>query len=170
MIFCILGFIFVAILGTLSHFFYNWSGNNKVVGIIFPANESTWEHLKLAIFPTIIYFIFGLIYIKNQNYLFAFFVTLILPMILIPAIFYTYTAFVKNSILIVDILSYYLSIFIAFLICYKILCLPKLHVVFNIVAIIGLTLIFICYLTFTLNPPEIFLFRDSVTGHYGLKK
>ena len=94
--FCIVGFLFVSILGALSHFFYKWSGENKIIGIIFPANESTWEHLKLAIFPTLLYFLIGTFFIKNPNYLFAFFITLITPIIVIPLIFYTYTAFTKK--------------------------------------------------------------------------
>lgn len=126
MLFCLIGFIFVSIFGTLSHFFYGWSGNNKLVGIFFTANESTWEHLKLAIFPTLIYFFFGLTFIKSPNYLFSFFIVLLIPMILIPFIFYTYTAFTKSPILIIDILSYFISIFVAFLICYKILCFKPL--------------------------------------------
>ena len=39
-------FIFIAIVGTLLHFVYDWSGQNPAVGIIAPVSESTWEHLK----------------------------------------------------------------------------------------------------------------------------
>ena len=49
--------------------FYDWSGKNEIVGILFPANESTWEHLKLALVPTFIYFGIGSIFIKNKNYI-----------------------------------------------------------------------------------------------------
>ena len=39
-------FIFIAIVGTLLHFVYDWSGQNPAVGIIAPVSESTWEHLN----------------------------------------------------------------------------------------------------------------------------
>lgn len=56
LIFCITGAIFTIGFGALSHFFYEWSGFNRAVGVFFAANESVWEHLKLAIFPTLIFF------------------------------------------------------------------------------------------------------------------
>jgi len=45
----LLGFVFCCILGTLSHFFYDWSGQNIIVGMFCPVNESVWEHLKLKL-------------------------------------------------------------------------------------------------------------------------
>ena len=36
------GLVFSAVLGTLSHFFYEWSGQNPVVALVSPINESTW--------------------------------------------------------------------------------------------------------------------------------
>ena len=42
----IIGFVFVSVIGTLAHFVFEWSGNNTVVGLFCPINESPWEHLK----------------------------------------------------------------------------------------------------------------------------
>ena len=167
-IFCLVGFVFVGFFGTLSHFFYSWSGKNKFVGILFPAYESTWEHLKLAIFPTLVYFLIGMIFLNNSNYLFAFFCTLLIPMILIPTIFYSYTSITKSPILIVDILTYYFALFVAFLMCFNILNYAPLGNVLNIISILGIIVIIILYLTFTLKPPKKFLFKDPITGGYGL--
>ena len=50
--------IIVSILGTLLHFAYDWSGQNTLVGLFTPVNESTWEHMKLIFFPTLIVNIF----------------------------------------------------------------------------------------------------------------
>ena len=47
----IIGFVFVSVIGTLAHFVFEWSGNNTVVGLFCPINESPWEHLKLIFFP-----------------------------------------------------------------------------------------------------------------------
>ncbi len=168
--FCIVGFLFVSIFGALSHFFYKWSGENYIIGIIFPVNESTWEHLKLSIFPTLVYFLIGAIFYKNPNYLFAFFITLITPMVLIPLIFYTNTVFTKKSILIVDILSYFVSVLTAFIFCYFILAHSALNSAFNIIAVVGILLVMIAYLTFTIFTPKLEIFKDPVTKTYGIKK
>lgn len=44
-------YIIFAAMGFLLHFAYEWSGQNKIVGIFSATNESTWEHLKLLFFP-----------------------------------------------------------------------------------------------------------------------
>lgn len=48
-------FIFIAIVGTLLHFVYDWSGQNPAVGIIASVSESTWEHLKLLFMPALLF-------------------------------------------------------------------------------------------------------------------
>lgn len=167
-LFCLFTFLFISIFGSISHFFYDWSNNNKFIGFLFPANESTWEHLKLALFPTFAYFFIGSIFFKNPNYLFALFITLLTPMILIPLIFYSYTAFTGNSILFIDILSYFLSVSLACYFCYIILIHKPLGKTANVISIIGISIILICYLTFTIYPPKTFLFKDSLSNKYGL--
>ena len=52
------GLIFSAVLGTLSHFFYKWSGQNPVIALVSPVNESTWEHMKLVFFPILLWSFF----------------------------------------------------------------------------------------------------------------
>lgn len=37
--------------GAVSHFFYQWSGGNRLLGLLFPRNESVWEHGKLGFWP-----------------------------------------------------------------------------------------------------------------------
>ena len=169
-IFCIVGFAFVCVFGSLSHFFYAWSGYDKVVGILFPANESTWEHLKLAIFPTFLYFLFGMFFIKNKNFILSFFVILLIPMLLIPSIFYSYTAITGQAIIWVDILSYFVSVFVAFVLGYLILKSNFFDKKYTIIAIIGILVILICYLTFTISPLQNFLFKDFTDNSYGLKQ
>ena len=51
----IIGIIFVLLTGTLAHFLYDWTGNNHIVGLFTPINESIWEHMKLLFFPMLIY-------------------------------------------------------------------------------------------------------------------
>ena len=159
----------MSVMGALSHFFYEWSNYNKVIGILFPANESTWEHLKLAILPTIIYFLFGKIFIKNDNYLFALFISLLVPIVVIPILFYTYTAVIGHEILFIDILIYLFAVLFAFVMCWLILLLNSLNKNYNVIAIIGLIIILTFYFTFTIYPPNFFIFKDFTNNTYGLK-
>lgn len=47
-----LAFIVISVVGTLFHFLYDWSNHNKIVGLFAAVNESTWEHIKIALTPT----------------------------------------------------------------------------------------------------------------------
>ena len=47
--------LWTLMIGTLSHFFYQWSGENFFVGLLSPVNETIWEHLKLLFFPALFY-------------------------------------------------------------------------------------------------------------------
>ena len=42
--FQIFSVIFTWILGTILHFLYEWSGDNKIIASFSAGNESTWEH------------------------------------------------------------------------------------------------------------------------------
>ena len=48
------GFIFTGVVGTLLHFFFDWTGKNVIVALFSAVNESIWEHLKLLFYPTVI--------------------------------------------------------------------------------------------------------------------
>jgi hypothetical protein len=45
------GFVLVAVVGTLWHFVYDLSGGSWLVGLVAPVNESVWEHTKLISVP-----------------------------------------------------------------------------------------------------------------------
>jgi hypothetical protein len=74
--------IFIILVGTLSHFTYDWSNKNQIVGLFTAVNESTWEHIKLLIFPTILLMIFEYPSLgKNKNYFIGYFKALALDVI-----------------------------------------------------------------------------------------
>ena len=51
----VIAIIFISLIGTLLHFMYEWSGHNKVVSLFAAVNESTWEHIKIALTPSFIW-------------------------------------------------------------------------------------------------------------------
>ncbi|MGB3353054.1 MAG: DUF6512 family protein [Mycobacterium sp.] len=47
----LLGIPVVIVGGTLLHFCFEWSGRRRMLAVLCPINESVWEHLKMAYWP-----------------------------------------------------------------------------------------------------------------------
>ncbi len=153
--------LFVSVFGTLGHFFYEWSGNNHFVGLFFPVSESTWEHMKLFFFPSLICYIL-LCFIKRNNepcIVYAFPKAIFLGTFLIPVFFYTYSGILGFNVTFIDIAIFYLCVLLAFSYLYKTtLSVKKLDYSLALtIALILLTLLFMC---FSYNPPSLALFQE----------
>ena len=61
------GIVFIIFLGSLLHFTFEFSGGNPVVGVFSAVNESIWEHLKLAFWPTILFALIELVPLKRDG-------------------------------------------------------------------------------------------------------
>ena len=120
----IISLIIVSILGVFFHFTYDLSGQNYFVGLISATNESTWEHLKLLFFPVIfvsIFEYFALAY-KNTNYfLKAKCCGILWGMTSIVVFFYTYNGVLGYNVDFLNILSYFIGVFVTYFISCKIL-------------------------------------------------
>ena len=116
----IIGFFFVCILGTVNHFLYELSGNNALVGIFTPVSESVWEHLKLLFFPFLIFTIGEfIVYGKHIcGFWLSRFIGALSGMALISLLFYIYSGIVGKNILAIDILIFFISVFVSYLISY----------------------------------------------------
>ena len=166
------GILFTILTGTLSHFLYEWSGNNRYIGLITPVNESVWEHMKMVFFPM---FLFcgseNIMLKKNYPYIYkANACAIYLGVFSIPVLFYTYSGILGKNYLAADIVVFCLSVILAFLFSYKLaksLTLPpcpktpyhrksKIAVCYYAAVL----LLFLCFILFTLYPPQdIGLFR-----------
>ena len=160
--------IFVFILGTLLHFTYNLSGNNNIVAFFSSINESVWEHLKLLYFPMLLTIIIGEIYLDKNvpNFICSKIFGMIASMFFMVIFFYTYSGVFGKNIAIVDIASFFVSVIIGEYISYK-LILSKFKCNNNISKII-LILMLISFALFTFITPDLGIFKDPVTGQYGL--
>ncbi|MDD2376344.1 MAG: DUF6512 family protein [Clostridia bacterium] len=165
----IIGFFFISIVGTLSHFVYEWSQNNSIVGAFFAVNESTWEHLKIAIIPAFIWLVIILFITKNKNNFFiANLLSFLIIMITILIVFYGYKSILQRDVLIFDILLFYIAIGLGQFVSFKIMNYRELPQVLNSISIILLTLIFISFIVFTYVPPEMEIFRNPLNNGYGI--
>ena len=113
------GMVLIIIIGTLLHFTFEWSGFQPIAGIFSAVNESVWEHLKIAFWPTLLYTIIEFRYLikKTNNFFFAKALGIYAIMIIIPTIFYAYTIFIEHN-LTIDVLSFMLAILLGQLVSY----------------------------------------------------
>ena len=153
------GIIFVLITGTISHFVYEWSGNNFILGLFFPVNESTWEHMKLCFFPMFIYSLYmnRKLRLDSPCVTSALLFGTLLSTLLIPVIFYTYSGILGKNFLILDIATFIISVLLAFAAIYRLILSckaePYTQTLKLLILITG-----ICFLVFTYYPLKIGIF------------
>lgn len=164
----IISTIFIMISGVLLHFTFEWSNKNALIGTFSPINESIWEHLKLLFFPMlittiIVYFYAG----KNiSNYLCAKVQGIILAISFTIVFFYTYTGIIGTNFAIIDISSFFIAVVLGQYVAYK--KMQSASSCNNLIAIIILLVLYLCFLIFTFYPPHIGLFKDPITGMFGI--
>ena len=160
LIFEIISTIFVMVLGTLLHFKYKWSNNNMLVGIFSPINESIWEHLKLMFFPMLITIIIGYLYKGKDidNYLSSKVIGTIVMLSFTIVFYYTYSGILGTNYTGVDVSIFFIAVALGQYVSYKLMK-TKFHGN-NIIAIITLLALLLCFVVFTFFPPNIALFKD----------
>ncbi len=158
----LIAFIFIGILGGISHFVYEWSGKNQIVGYFFSVNESTWEHLKILFFPTVIFSFIEYLFVKKEikNYIASVVISVIVGMLSIIILFYSYKGFLGFGIDFINILIFYISIVIMLVIKNKLIDSEKFsgdntQLLFLIIGFI----IALLFVFFTYNPPSLAVFK-----------
>ena len=168
MYFMIIGIIVISVIGTLSHFLYDITKHNKIVGLFTAVNESTWEHIKIAVIPTILWgLIDGCVYGINYNYFFAKFVSLIAIIILIPLLFYGYMFLFKKNNEVINVLIFYLVIIISQYLFTYLISVSSVNYLLGCISCIGICFVFACCIIFTFMPGKNFMFKDPISNKYG---
>lgn len=163
------GFAVTALCGTILHFLYDWSGESPLVASFSGVNESTWEHMKLLFWPMFLYAIVQQLFFRDQEDFWCVKLRGILcGLILIPVLFYTYNGVIGRSPDWINIAIFFISAAAAYLwetqrfkretgrcrcpkAAFALLC--------------GIAVLFVLFTFFT---PEIGIFRDPLTGTYGI--
>lgn len=157
--YAITGTIFVIIAGTISHFIYEWSGQNFILGFLFPVSESTWEHMKLCFFPMLVYSLFMNKRLSSDYPCItsALLSGILLGTFLIPVLFYTYSGILGQNYAPVDIAVFVISVILAFCAVYKLTLSCKM-VSYTPGLMLLVWAMVICFFVFTYLPPKIGLF------------
>jgi len=169
----VLGAIFIIFLGSLLHFTYEWSGKFWLLGIFSAVNESPWEHLKLAVFPATLWFLLERQWLKKEkipNFVFAKVKGIFLMPTVILVIFYSYTAILGKNYLLLDILSFVVAVFAGQLLSFWIMLWPPMKKIYQQIGVVFLVLLLLAFGIFTFWTPKIFLFRDPISGGFGLEE
>lgn len=156
----IFGLLFSSLLGTIGHFLYNLTNKNKIVGLLFAQNESTWEHIKLGITPIIIWSVIEVIIIKNPNIFINTVIKIIVFALAIIILYYGYKKLLKKNILFLDILTFYISLSIAYLVGINNFSYNYNWYIYIFAIIFYIALIY-AYKNFSKNPPNSFLFKTE---------
>ncbi len=165
----IFGTLFIIFLGTALHFTFEFSGRNPLVGSFSAVNESVWEHLKLAFWPSLLWMLIEMYPLRKavSNFFPSKAIGIIVMIVIIPTVFYAYTAF-SEEILAVDIATFMVAVIVGQVISYSLYRKGKQWKRTEITAIIVVALLAIIFVTFTFYPPHLSIFRDSNTGQYGI--
>ena len=163
------GFGVTALGGTLLHFLYDWLGGAVWVAPFSGVNESTWEHMKLLFWPMLVFAIVqSRSFRDHKDFWCVKLQGILLGLALIPVLFYTYNGVVGPSPDWLNITIFFVSAALSYLYetrlfegetvtCKR----PKVAVA----ALWGIALLFV---VFTFLTPEIGVFRDPLTGTYGI--
>ena len=155
--------------GTIAHFLYDWTGGSGLVSPFSGVNESTWEHMKLLFWPL---FLFALVqrpfFNGQENYWWVKLLGILLGLVLIPVLFYTYNGVFGKSQDWINIAIFYICAATVFLFEWWAFKKNRLQCRHPQLAFCAICLIGVLFVVFTFAPPQIPLFRDPLTGTHGI--
>lgn len=166
-----IGFGAVCLLGTLGHFLYDWTGENRAVAAFFPVNESTWEHMKLLATPYLLYTLAECCSLAREleNFLAAKAAGLLAGLLAIPVLFYSIGGMFGGPPEWVNISIFFVAAAVAFFVSHRVMTHGALRggwwQAIGFLLLWG-SLLLSVWCTF--HPPELPLFLDPVTLTYGI--
>jgi len=172
----ILGIISIFIIGSLWHNIYDMLGENIIIGMIAPVNESIWEHWKLGLAPIFIYGAIQYQFIKNEvkNYIFSRMVgVVVLVVVCFGLIEITHVVMPDASFkvqMVIHVVAYLIGIAAGQITAYFVSSRFDENKTLWYIGVILIFINLVVFIIFTFNPPKFEYFKDSSTGQYGIKK
>jgi len=165
----LLGFGVTSLVGTLLHFLYDWLDEAVWIAPFSSVNESTWEHMKLLFWPTFIYAVIQSFFFKDREDFWCVKLRgIILGIVLIPVIFYTYNGAIGKSPDWLNIAIFFICASVAYIYetrlfnGHKVRCRSKKCAVITLIALAAL------FVLFTFVTPTIGIFEDPLTKTFGI--
>ncbi len=166
----IIGIPVIYLIATLLHFTYNLTGGSALSILFSAVNESVWEHVKIFAVGFTLWSLIEILWLKPPFKKFVTTKTLSLYFLTLSIIvfFYSYNLFTDSPILLLDLASSFILVILTQYISYRITLSDNKISDYFPVAIMLLMLFYLMFFSFTLFPPKIDIFRDPVTGMYGI--
>ena len=163
------GFAAVTFGGTILHFLYDWTGGSILTSPFSGVNESTWEHMKLLFWPLFFFALVQRLFFRDQkNYWRVKLAEILLGLVLIPVLFYTYNGVFGKSPDWINIAIFYITALLIFFFEWWAFRNDWLQCTHPRLAVTAICLIGVLFVVFTFAPPQIPLFQDPITGTYGI--
>ena len=165
----LVGFSLTSLLGTLLHFMYEWTNESMLIAMFSGVNESTWEHMKLLFWPMFVYAIIQSLFFRDyKNFWCIKLRGIALGLGLIPAIFYLYNGVIGKSPDWINIAIFFISAGISYVYEANHLDSSNEKYRYPKAALLILVLIAVLFILFTFRTPKIDIFKDPVTGKFGI--
>ena len=165
----LMGFAVTSLGGTILHFLYDWLGEAAYIAPLSGVNESTWEHMKLLFWPMFIFAIIQSFFFRDRKDFWCIKLRgILLGILTIPVLFYFYNGAVGKSPDWLNIAIFFISAAIAYICETRLFSAKKLRCRAPKSALIVLCIIALLFIVFTFKTPEIGIFRDPLTGNYGI--
>ena len=164
----LMGFAVTSLLGTLLHFLYDLLFGASWIAPFSGVNESTFEHMKLLFWPMLLFAAVEAPFFRER----ADFICIkargvLLGLVLIPVLFYTYNGVIGQSPDFVNITIFFLSAAAAYLYEGRLLS-RKETACRRPLALLLLVTLAALFVLFTFRPPMLGLFRDPMSGGFGI--
>ena len=165
----LLGFGITSLLGTLLHFLYECLGESVWIAPFSGVNESTWEHMKLLFWPMFLFAIAQSLFVKEREDFWCIKLRgILLGLWLIPVLFYTYNGVIGKSPDWLNITFFFLSAAVSYRYETKRFHSEASQRCSSRWAIFLLCVIVLLFVLFTFFTPKLGIFRDPLTGTYGI--
>ena len=165
----LVGFAVTSIGGTVLHFLFELLEGAVWIAPFSGVNESTWEHMKLLFWPMFIFAVVQSFFFRDQKDFWCVkLLGITLGTVMIPVLFYTYNGVIGKSPDWLNIAIFFVCAAIAYICEARLLTRRKLACKHPKLAIALLCLIAALFVTFTFATPKIGIFKDPLTGAYGV--
>ena len=165
----LMGFAVTALGGTLLHFLYDWTGGAVLAASFSGVNESTWEHMKLLFWPMLLFAALQSVFFREQENFWCIKLRgILLGQALIPILFYTYDGVVGKSPDWINISIFFIAAAAAYLFETRAQRRNSLTCKNPALAFSLLCAIAALFIIFTFKPPMLGIFKDPLTGSYGI--
>ena len=139
-----------------------WTGGSPLIAPFYSINESTWDHMKLLFWPMFFFSLFQYPFFKDRkNFWCIKLFGIILGLLLIPVLFYTYNGVFDPSVHRINIRIFYISATATFLVEELLFKQDRISCRYAWLAFTVIMLIAGLFIMFTFVPPEMLGFRET---------